>query len=142
MTRTTLLEGLRYYQSAHIPYDVARETVKFFDAVMLFHNERLTLLDIVQSRHPAGEFAFLPGSYTVEAANGCIPNVVLHFSAGVQFSEFRPSRVIGTMWEMGDEDGRSLSKKSTDQCFRRKRERSLTTRGRLGSATCGAGDEA
>ena len=92
MTPTTVLGGP---QSAHIPYDVARETAKPFDP----------LLDIVKSRHSIGQFAFLPSSYTAEVAD--IPEV-FHFSAALQYSGF--CSVIGTMWEADDEYGRNLAK--------------------------------
>jgi hypothetical protein len=112
MTPTTVIDSLQLYQYVHIPYDVARETTKVakpFDAAMLFHNEKgLTLLDFVRSQLPAGEFAFLPGSHTAEATVGCIPDEVLHFSTAAQCTGYRS--VIGTMWEMDDEDGRNLAK--------------------------------
>jgi hypothetical protein len=59
----------------------------------------------VRSRHPAGEFAFFPGSHTAELTEGSIPDEALHFSAAVQYSGFRS--VIGTLWEMPvmDDDG-------------------------------------
>jgi hypothetical protein len=122
MTPTTVLDGLRRNRFAFLPYDVARETEDPFDAAMLFHNERLTLLDILQSRHSAGEFAFLPCSLTAQVGDECIPDEVLHFSAALQFSGFRS--VIGTMWEMDDEDGRNLAKYVYKSMFSKELEES------------------
>jgi CHAT domain-containing protein len=107
-TSTTALNSLGQHRFAHVAYHGTLETAKPFDAAVLFHNmERLTLLDIVRSRLPAGEFAFLPGSHTAELTDGSIPDEVLHISTAVQYSGFRS--VIGTMWGMDDEDGRDLA---------------------------------
>ena len=108
MSPTTVLDSLERHQFAHIPHHVTLKPEKPFDAAMLFHNEkRLNLLDIVRSRFPAGEFAFLPGSHTAELTGDSIPDEVLHFSAAVQYAGIRS--VIGTMWEADDEDGRNLA---------------------------------
>lgn len=108
MTPTTAVESLRHHRFAHVAYHGTLKSAKPFDAAMLLHNrERLTLLDIVRSRLPAGEFAFLPGSHTAELTDGSIPDEVLHISTAVQYSGFRS--VIGTMWGMDDEDGRDLA---------------------------------
>jgi CHAT domain-containing protein len=108
MTTTTTLESLQRHRFAHVAYHGTLKTAKPFDASMLFHNrERLTLLDIVRSRLPSGEFAFLPGSHTAELTDGSMPDEVLHISTAVQYSGFRS--VIGTMWGLDDEDGRDLA---------------------------------
>jgi hypothetical protein len=108
ITPTTAIDGLGRHRFAHVAYHGTLETEKPFGAAVSFHNsERLTLLDIVRSRLPAGEFAFLPGSHTAELTDGSIPDEVLHISTAVQYSGFRS--VIGTMWGMVDEDGRDLA---------------------------------
>jgi CHAT domain-containing protein len=56
------------------------EAKKPFDAGFELHsNERLTLLNIVQSRLPAAEFAFLSACHTAELAGPapCRSNAVL-----------------------------------------------------------------
>ncbi|KAI0298380.1 hypothetical protein B0F90DRAFT_1926586 [Multifurca ochricompacta] len=83
-------------------------TGKPFDASFrLFDDERLTLLDIVKSRLPAGEFAFLAACHTAELTDESIADEGLHLTAAVQYCGFRS--VVGTMWEMVDIDGRELA---------------------------------
>jgi hypothetical protein len=122
MSRTAVLDGLRRHRFAHLPYDVTRETAGVgnpFEAAMMFHNEeRLSLLDAVRSPLPAGEFTLLTGSHTAEATDGSLPDEVLHFSMGVQHAGFRS--VIGTMWEVDDEDGRNLAKNVYRSMFSKK----------------------
>jgi hypothetical protein len=108
VTPTTVLDNLQRHRFAHVAYHGTPKTAKPFDsAVLKNHRERLALLDIVRSRLPAGEFAFLPGSHTAELTDGSIPDEVLNISTAVQYSGFRS--VIGTMWEMVGEDGRDLA---------------------------------
>jgi len=78
---------------------------------MRFPNgEYLTLLNLVRSQHPAGEFALLPGSCTAELTEGSIPDEALHLCAAVQYSGYRS--VIGTLWRMDDsvDDEQDLAK--------------------------------
>ena len=105
---TPKLDDLLPHQFAHA-YHETSETAKPFDAgVLLYNGESLTLLDIVWSLLPTGEFAFLPGSHTAELTDRSIPDEALHLSAALQFSGFRC--VIGTMWGMDNEVGRDLAK--------------------------------
>ena len=109
------LDDLLPHQFA-LAYHETLETAKTFDAGILFYNrECLTLLDIVWSLLPTGEFAFLPGSHTAELTDRSIPYEALHLSAALQFSGFRS--VIGTMWSMDDEVGRDLAKNVYQSMF-------------------------
>ena len=106
---TPELDHLLPQQSAPAyPSHETLETVKPFDTGVLFYNRKsLTLLDIVWSLLPTGEFAFLPGSHTAELTDRSFANEALHLSAALQFSGFRS--VIGTMWGIDDEVGRDLA---------------------------------
>ena len=109
MTSNTVLDGLQQNRFAHVAYDGKLEPAKPFEAALLdFNWECLDLLDVVRSRLPAGEFAFLPGSHTAELTDESIPDEALHFSTAVQYSGFRS--VIGTMWKVDCEDGHNLAK--------------------------------
>jgi CHAT domain-containing protein len=111
-----VLDGLQRHQFASVAYHGKLTTGKPFEAAMWFPNgECLTLLDIVRSRHPAGESALLPGARTAELTDGSIPDEALHLSAAVQFSGFRS--VIGTMWGVGDEDGQSFAEAVLQSMF-------------------------
>ena len=85
------------------------ETGKPFDASFKLHRDsRLTLLDIVRSRLPDAEFAFLSCCHAAEITEDSIADEALHLTAAMQYCGFRS--VVGTMWEMADVDGRDLAK--------------------------------
>ena len=98
---TTVLDGLQNHRIACIAYDGELEPGRPFEASLRFFNGGyLTLLDLVRSQHPSGEFALLPGSHTAELTEGSIPDEVLHLCAALQYSGYRS--VIGTLWGLGD----------------------------------------
>ena len=107
-TPSAVLDGLHRNQFCHFACHGALTTGKPFDASFVLYKEHLTLLDIVRSRIPTGECAFLATCHTAELSDGSMPDEILHLSAAVQYSGFRS--VIGTMWEMADEDGQHLAK--------------------------------
>ena len=98
------IERLKHHRFAHISSHGMLEMGKPFDAFFkLYGGTRLTLLDIVRSRLPNAEFAFLSACHTAEITEESISNEGLHLAAAVQYSGFRS--VVGTMWEMADIDG-------------------------------------
>ena len=107
-TPPTVLDGLHHHRFCHFACHGVLTSGKPFDASLVLHKEPLMLLDIVRSRLPAGECAFLATCQSAELSDESIPDEVLHLSAAMQFSGFRS--VIGTMWEMADEDGQYLAK--------------------------------
>ena len=108
-TPSTVLDGLRHHQFCHFACHGVLTIGKPFDASLILYNEEhLMLLDIVRSRLPAGECAFLATCHTAELSDESMPDEVLHLSAAMQYSGFRS--VIGTMWAMADEDGQYLAK--------------------------------
>ena len=103
-TPLSTLEHLKHYRFAHISSYRVLEIGKPFDAFFkLYEGSRLTLLDIVRSRLPTAEFAFLSACHTAEITEESIENEGLHLAAAVQYSGFRS--VVGTMWAMADIDG-------------------------------------
>ncbi|KAH9034027.1 CHAT domain-containing protein [Lactarius deliciosus] len=103
------LDGLRHHQFVHFACHGTLEARKPFDAGFELHgNERLTLLDIVRSRVPAAEFAFLSACHTAELTDGSSADEGLHLAAAVQYCGFRS--VVGTMWAMANVDGPDLAK--------------------------------
>ena len=108
-TPSSVLEGLRGSQFAHFACHGVLETGKPFDASFKLHrNSRLTLLDIVRSRLPDAEFAFLSCCHAAEITEDSVADEALHLTAAMQYCGFRS--VVGTMWEMADVDGRDLAK--------------------------------
>ncbi|KAH9055399.1 hypothetical protein EDB87DRAFT_1532785, partial [Lactarius vividus] len=71
-----------------------------FDTFFQHNGEWLTLLDIVQSRLPNAEFAFLSGYHTAEITDESIADEALHLITAMQHCGFRS--VVGTMWETAD----------------------------------------
>ena len=107
-TPETVIEGLRDHRFAHFVCHGLLETGKPFDASLELHGDNLTLLNIVRSRLPAAEFAFLSACHTAELTEGSVADEGLHLAAAMQYCGFRS--VVGTMWAMADTDGADLSK--------------------------------
>ncbi|KAH9047466.1 CHAT domain-containing protein [Lactarius deliciosus] len=107
-TPTSVIEGLRDHRFAHFACHGNLKTGEPFDASFQLHDgEQLTLLDIVGSRLPNAEFAFLSCCHTAEITEKSIADEALHLTAAMQYCGFRS--VVGTMWEMADTDGRDLA---------------------------------
>ncbi|KAH9047467.1 CHAT domain-containing protein [Lactarius deliciosus] len=108
-TPSSVVEGLRGSRFAHFACHGELEIGKPFEASFKLHGgSRLTLLDIVQSRLPDAEFAFLSCCHTAEITEDSIADEALHLTAAMQYCGFRS--VVGTMWAMADTDGRDLAK--------------------------------
>ena len=117
-TATSVVDGLRNHQFVHFVCHGTLETGKPFDAGFeLYGNERLTLLEIVRSRLPAAEFAFLSACHTAELTEGSSADEGLHLAAAVQYCGFKS--VVGTMWAMANEDGPDVAKYFYQSMFRR-----------------------
>ena len=108
-TTTTVLESLQDHGFVHIVCHGILEPGKPFDSSFKLHGgNRLTLLDIIRSRLPNAECAFLTACHTAQPMDGSPSDEALHLTAAVQYCGFRS--VVGTMWEMADKDGRDVAK--------------------------------
>jgi CHAT domain-containing protein/tetratricopeptide (TPR) repeat protein len=108
-TPSSVLESLIGSRFAHFACHGVLETGKPFDASFKLHGgSRLTLLDIVRSRLPDAEFAFLSCCHAAEITEDSVVDEALHLTAAMQYCGFKS--VVGTMWEMADVDGRDLAK--------------------------------
>jgi CHAT domain-containing protein len=108
-TPSSVLDSLQRSRFVHFACHGELATGKPFEASFKLHRgSRLMLLEIVRSRlHvPDAEFAFLSCCHTAEITEESIDDEALHLTATMQYSGFR--RVVGTMWEMVDTDGRDL----------------------------------
>jgi CHAT domain-containing protein len=115
-TPSAVMKHLRDHRFAHFSCHGILETGKPFEASFkLYNEERLTLLEIIRSRLPSAEFAFLAACHTAELTEESIADEGLHLSAAVQYSGFRS--VVGTMWAMADIDGKFLAKNFYDSLF-------------------------
>ena len=105
---SAVLEGLQDHRFAHFVCHGNLVPEKPFEAHFGLHEgNRLTLLDIVRSRLPDAEFAFLSACHTAELTEGSIADEGLHLTAAFQYCGFRS--VVGTMWAMADQDGSDLA---------------------------------
>jgi len=108
-TSSSVVEGLRGSHFAHFACHGVLKTGKPFEASFRLHGgSRLTLLDIVRSRLPDAEFAFLSCCHAAEITDESVADEALHLTAAMQYCGFRS--VVGTMWEMADTDGQDLAK--------------------------------
>ncbi len=107
-TPPAVLERIRDHRFVHIVCHGILETGKPLDSgFKLYKGRRLSLLDVVRSRLPNAEFAFLAACHTAELTDESPADEVLHLAAAMQFCGFRS--VVGTMWAMADADGPALA---------------------------------
>jgi CHAT domain-containing protein len=115
-TPPSVIEGLRGSRFAHFACHGLLETGKPFEACFKLHGgSHLTLLDIVRSRLPDAEFAFLSCCHAAEITEDSIADEALHLTAAMQYCGFRS--VVGTMWAMADIDGQDLAKRFYGSLF-------------------------
>jgi hypothetical protein len=108
-TPSSVTNCLRGSQLAHFACHGELETGKPFEASFKLHGgSRLTLLEIVRSRLPDAEFAFLSCCHAAEITEESVADEGLHLTAAMQYCGFRS--VVGTMWAMADTDGTDLAK--------------------------------
>ncbi|KAI9448673.1 CHAT domain-containing protein [Russula earlei] len=113
---SAVLKRLRDHRFSHFACHGNLEDGKPFDASFQLHDgKRLTLLDIIRSRLPTAEFAFLSACHTAEMTKGSIADEALHLTAAMQYCGFRS--VVGTMWGMADVDGPGLVKDFYESIF-------------------------
>jgi len=91
-----VLEGLWDHWFVHFVCHRNLVAEKPFNAFFRLHEgNRLTLLNLIRSRLPTAEFAFLLTCHTAELTEGSIADEGLHLTAAVQYCGFRC--VVGTM---------------------------------------------
>jgi hypothetical protein len=116
---TDMTMGFSRHRFAHIVCHGTLEYGKPFNASFSLQRTRITLLEIVRSRLPAAEFAFLSACHTAEQTSGSLDDEALHLTAAMQHCGFRS--VIGTLWAMADTDGPDMTKYVYRKIFSRRR---------------------
>jgi len=115
-TPPAVLKRLQDHRFVHIVSHGILEPGKPFDSSFkLYGGNRLTLLDIIRSRLPNAEFAFLAACHTAELTDGSLSDEALHLTAAMQYCGFRS--VVGTMWAMADKDGPHLAQNFYESVF-------------------------
>ncbi|KAH8105057.1 TPR-like protein [Phellopilus nigrolimitatus] len=108
-TRKVVIDNIRDHDWVHFAcHGKLNSKEPFLHAFKLFGEDRLTLLDIIQSNLPNAEFAFLSACHSAGQIVDGAREEVLHLAAAMQFCGFRS--VIGTMWAMADDDGPFIAK--------------------------------
>ena len=107
-TPPAVLERIQNHRFVHIVCHGILESGKPLESgFKLYEGQRLSLFDVVRSRLPNAEFAFLAACHTAELTDQSPADEVLHLAAAMQFCGFRS--VVGTMWAMADDDGPALA---------------------------------
>ncbi|KAH8105734.1 TPR-like protein [Phellopilus nigrolimitatus] len=115
-TRETVIDKFRDYDWVHLAcHGHLNPDEPFLHAFQLSGEDRLTLLDIIQSNLPNAEFAFLSACHSAGQIIDGTFGEVLHLAAAMQFCGFRS--VIGTMWAMADIDGPFIAEKFYKRMF-------------------------
>jgi len=116
VTPRAVLKRLQDHRFVHIICHGKLEAGRPFDSSFkLYRGNRLSLLDIIRSRLPNAEFAFLAACHTAELTDGSLSDEALHLTAAMQYCGFRS--VVGTMWAMADKDGPHLAESFYSSVF-------------------------
>ncbi|TCD66519.1 hypothetical protein EIP91_001295 [Steccherinum ochraceum] len=108
VTRSRVLRSLNSCHWVHlICHGHLKARNPFQSSFELFGGQQLTLFDIMQAKHPNAQFAFLSACHSAQQSPNGATEEVLHLASAMQFSGFKS--VVGTMWEMNDEDGPALT---------------------------------
>ncbi|KAG8928184.1 hypothetical protein FRC02_007260 [Tulasnella sp. 418] len=111
-----VLEGLKTHSWIHISSHGVQDFEDPFNSCFRLHDKPLTLLDIIDSRRPDAQFAFLSACHS--AAGDLIrPDETVSLASALQFIGFRS--VIGTMYAMADIDGPQVAEEVYKHLFRR-----------------------
>jgi len=106
-TRESVLSNLAQHSWVHFACHGNQNHSQPFRSNFSLFDKPLDMLDLVEHGLPRAELAVLSACQT--ASNDLeTPDEVLHLSAAMQFAGFKS--VVGTLWEMEDEDGPTLSR--------------------------------
>ncbi|KLO09450.1 hypothetical protein SCHPADRAFT_1000239 [Schizopora paradoxa] len=82
--------------------------------------KKITIMDILRSRVPNAEFAFLSACHTAELPEHFSREESLHLAAAMQFCGYRS--VVGTMWPLNDDGGPRVAKAFYEYMFAEPKE--------------------
>lgn len=112
----TVLSALPNHSWAHFSCHGSRGTPQEpLSSYFELHNAQLSLLKILEMRLPNAELAFLAACHSA-AGEPETPDEALSLAVTLQFCGF--PRVIGTLWEMTDDDGLPLVEKFYEYILR------------------------
>ncbi|KAJ7719928.1 CHAT domain-containing protein [Mycena metata] len=113
-TRQNVRTSLERYPWVHFACHANQGLLPFQSSFELYDG-RITLLELIRSRRPNAQLAFLSACNT---ATGDLqtPDETLHLAAALQFSGFQS--VVGTLWPMADKDGPHVAREFYQHLFR------------------------
>lgn len=115
-TSSAIRENLRRHSYLHLTCNAYLEAGKPLDSwFKLQGRDRLSLLDIMRTRLPNAELAFLSASHSAALTDKSIDDEVLHLASAMQFCGFRS--VVGALWAVVDEDRPELARHFYESIF-------------------------
>ncbi|KAF7356825.1 hypothetical protein MVEN_01018000 [Mycena venus] len=109
-TPAPVLAALQQHSHMHFACRAAQRWEPFDSAFQLYDGE-LQLLEVVQARLPRADFA----SCSTATGDAGTSDEAIHLAA-MQFAGFRS--VVGTLWEMADQDGPFVAREFYSHLFR------------------------
>ncbi|KAK7048035.1 CHAT domain-containing protein [Favolaschia claudopus] len=131
VNRETLVSALEQYPWVHFACHAKQDPSPFQSSFQL-HDGQITLLDLLRSRRPNAQLAFLSACNTA-TGDWKTPDETLHLSAALQFSGFQS--VVGTLWPMADCDGPEVAREFYRHLFKCERRSSRDSAVALSVAT-------
>jgi len=116
VSQDTVLSGLQQHPWAHFACHGLLNAQPFHSSFQLHNEEHLTLINIIKAQLPNAEFAFLSACHSAAGDRHDTPDEVVHLAAALQFCGFRS--VVGTLWEMDDDDGPDVAEDFYKYMFR------------------------
>lgn len=115
-TSAAVQSELQHYTWAHFTCHGYQNPEPLNSSFNLYNHEHVKLIDLVRSRLPDAQLAFLSACNTATGDFEKTPDEVLHLAAVMQFCGF--CSVIGTLWRMCDEDGPDVAREFYEFMFR------------------------
>ncbi|KAK7021242.1 CHAT domain-containing protein [Favolaschia claudopus] len=131
VNRETLVSALEQYPWVHFACHAKQDPSPFQSSFQL-NDGQMTLLDLLRSRRPNAQLAFLSACNTA-TGDWKTPDETLHLSAALQFSGFQS--VVGTLWPMADCDGPEVAREFYRHLFKSERPSSRDSAVALSVAT-------
>ncbi|KAJ7037796.1 CHAT domain-containing protein [Mycena alexandri] len=113
-TQENVRASLEQYRWVHFACHAKQDTLPFQSYFKLYDG-RITLLELIRSRRPNAQLAFLSACNTA-TGDWETPDETLHLAAALQFSGFQS--VVGTLWPMADNDGPHVAREFYRHLFR------------------------
>ncbi|KAJ6584583.1 CHAT domain-containing protein [Mycena capillaripes] len=113
-SRENVVTSLEQHPWVHFACHAKQDPLPFQSSFELYDGH-ITLLDLIRSRRPNAQLAFLSACNTA-TGEWETPDETLHLAAALQFSGFQS--VVGTLWPMADSDGSHITREFYQHLFK------------------------